>query len=244
MTALREAQPFIDQGGHPLVLERNERTDAKFPRDCLGFPRVPAQQIGQRERLGHADRSAREESLEREEVLGVRSIGLIATFEDGAADEVRSRCDRLSLGHRRALRTRAGGYSFCRKIIRQMTKFPATVEIGGEGRSSGIAAVTRVPTSEADDLAVPFESRAAADVTRLVRCRSRDRERVCGVRRRPHADGPWRSQTKSLTRSAHARSPGKASRATIAALRPGAPVTPPPGCALLPQRYRPRTGVR
>src|SRR6266581_5430583 len=114
MTALREAQPFIDQGGHPLVLERNERTDAKFPRYRLGFPRLPAQQIGQRERLGHADRSAREESLEREEVLGVRGIGLIATFEDGAADEVRSRCDRLSLGHGRALRTRDGGYSLCR----------------------------------------------------------------------------------------------------------------------------------
>jgi len=137
MAALREAQPFVDQGGHPLVLDRNERTDPKFPRDCLGFPRVPAQQIGQGERLGHADRSAREESLEREEVLGVRGIGLIPTFEDGAADEVRSRCDRLSLGHGRALRTRAGGYSFCREIIRQMTKFPATVEIGGEGAAQG-----------------------------------------------------------------------------------------------------------
>ncbi len=31
--------------------------------------------------------------------------------------------------------------------------------------------------------------------------------------------------------------------ATLAASRPGAPMTPPPGCAPLPHRYRPRTGV-
>ncbi len=49
---------------------------------------------------------------------------------------------------------------------------------------------------------------------------------------------------ESLAGSDHARSPEKSSRTTIAALRPGAPVTPPPGCALLPQRYSPRTGVR
>src|SRR5438445_355410 len=34
-------------------------------------------------------------------------------------------------------RTPAGGYSFCREIIRQMTKFPAAVEIGGEGAAQG-----------------------------------------------------------------------------------------------------------
>src|SRR5207244_3947939 len=73
MAALREAQPFVDQGGHPLILERNERTDSKFPRDCLGFPRVPAQQIGQGERLRHADRSAREESPRPDEGRGGRS---------------------------------------------------------------------------------------------------------------------------------------------------------------------------
>src|SRR5207245_11206625 len=155
---------------------------------------LPATEFVQGVRLRHADRSAREESLEREEVLGVRGIGLIATFEDCAADEVRSRCDRLSLGHGRALRTRAWGYSFCREIIRQMTKFPATVEIGGEGLGSRIAAVSCVSTSEADDLAVPIESRAAADVARLVGRRSRGPERICGVRRRRHADGSWRSR--------------------------------------------------
>ena len=49
---------------------------------------------------------------------------------------------------------------------------------------------------------------------------------------------------RKASRAFQARSPGKSSRTTIAALWPGAPVTPPPGCALLPQRYRPRTGVR
>src|SRR2546425_3545513 len=244
MAALRKPQPFVDQGGHPFILERDERTDSELPRNRLGFPRVSTQQIGQGERLGHADRSAREESFEREEVLGVRGIGLIATFEDCATDEVRSRCDRLSLGHGRTLRTRAGGYSFCREIIRQMTKFPASVEIGAAPRDSRIAAVSRVSTSEADDLAVLFEGRAAADVAWLVGRRSHDSERFRCVRRRRHAAGPWRSRTKSLARSVHARSPWKSSRTTIAALWPGAPVTPPPGCALLPQRYSPRTGVR
>lgn len=33
------------------------------------------------------------------------------------------------------------------------------------------------------------------------------------------------------------------SKTTAAALRPGAPITPPPGCAPLPQRYSPFTGV-
>src|SRR2546422_2136402 len=160
MAALRKPQPFVDQGGHPFVLERDERADSELPRNRLGFPRVSTQQIGQGERLGHADRSAREESFEREEVLGVRGIGLIATFEDCATDEVRSRCDRLSLGHGRALRTRAGGYSFCREIIRQMTKFPATVEIGGEGRGSRSSAISPVFTSQANGPSVPIESRA------------------------------------------------------------------------------------
>src|SRR2546425_9800136 len=195
MAALRKPQPFVDQGGHPFILERDERTDSELPRNRLGFPWVPTQQIGQGERLGHADRSAREESFEREEVLGVRGIGLIATFEDCATDEVRSRCDRLSLGHGRVLRTRAGGYNFCREIIRQMTKFPATVEIGGEGRGSRIAAVSCVSTSEADDLAVPIESRAAADVARLVGRRSRGPERICGGRRRRPAGWAWRART-------------------------------------------------
>src|SRR5881296_862289 len=226
MAALREAQPFVDQGGHPLILERNERTDSQLPGDRLGFPRIPAQEIGQRERLGHADRSAREESLECEEVLSVRGIGLVASFEDGPPDEVRPRADRISLVHGRALRTRAGGYSFCREIIRQMTKFPATVEIGGERNNSRIAAVSSVSTSEADDLAVPLEGRAPADIARLVGLRSRGPERIRGVRRRRHADGPWRSRTKSLAdrsgpksgevlegdhRRIAARSPGDAS---------------------------------
>src|SRR5256712_9217866 len=99
MAALREAQPFVDQGGHPLILERNERTDSQLPGDRLGFPRIPAQEIGQRERLGHADRSAREESLEWVGVLIVLGIGLVASFEDGPPDEVRPRGDRISLGH-------------------------------------------------------------------------------------------------------------------------------------------------
>ena len=243
MTALREAQPFIDQGGHPLVLERNERTDAKFPRDRLGFPRVPAQQIGQRERLGHADRSAREESLEREEVLSVRGIGLIATFEDGAADEVRSRCDCLSLGHGRALRTRDGGYSLCRKIIRQMTKFPATVEIGKSGATHGSLQSRVYPHRR--QMTLQFRSKVGPPQTS-------HGSSVVGpaVRRGFVAFGAavisigHGNLGRKASRTIHGRSPGKSSRATIAALRPGAPVTPPPGCALLPQRYRPRTGVR
>src|SRR4029077_16157680 len=31
---------------------------------------------------------------------------------------------------------------------------------------------------------------------------------------------------------------------TVAAFRPGTPITPPPGCVPAPQRYRPFTGVR
>jgi len=35
----------------------------------------------------------------------------------------------------------------------------------------------------------------------------------------------------------------RSSKTTEAALRPGAPITPPPGWAPLPQRYSPFTGV-
>lgn len=35
----------------------------------------------------------------------------------------------------------------------------------------------------------------------------------------------------------------RSSKTTAAALRPGAPITPPPGCAPLPHRYSPFTGV-
>src|SRR5256712_8117683 len=83
MAALREAQPFVDQGGHPLILERNERTDSQLPGDRLGFPRIPAQEIGQRERLGHADRSARGEQLEGGEGLRVTGIVLLAPLGGG-----------------------------------------------------------------------------------------------------------------------------------------------------------------
>src|SRR2546428_6669986 len=37
---------------------------------------------------------------------------------------------------------------------------------------------------------------------------------------------------------------GRSSRTAIAALWPAAPITPPPGCAPAPHRYKPRTGVR
>src|SRR5881628_2120229 len=208
MAALREAQPFVDQGGHPLILERNERTDSQLPGDRLGFPRIPAQEIGQRERLGHADRSAREESLE---------------CEEGPPDEVRPRGDRISLGHGRALRTRARGYSFCREIIRQMTKFPATVETGGEPRDSRIAAVSRVSASEADDLAVPLEGRAAADIGQLVGRRSHDSEWFRRVRRRRHPDG-------------HGNLRRKASRVPITPEVRGSPRgRPSPRCDLVPR---------
>src|SRR5881296_4508904 len=243
MAALREAQPFVDQGGHPLILERDKRTDAKLPRNRLGFPRVPAQQIGQRERLGHADRSAREESLERKEVLGVRGIGLIATFEDRAADEVRSRCDRLSLGHGRALRTRAGGYSFCREIIRQMTKFPAAVEIGGEGAAQGSLQSRVYPHRR--QMTLQFRSKVGPPQTShgssVFGPAVRSEFVAFGAAVMPMGHGDL---GRKASRTVQGRSPGKSSRATIAALRPGAPVTPPPGWALLPQRYSPRTGVR
>uniref|UniRef100_A0A3Q7F7E8 Uncharacterized protein n=1 Tax=Solanum lycopersicum TaxID=4081 RepID=A0A3Q7F7E8_SOLLC len=36
----------------------------------------------------------------------------------------------------------------------------------------------------------------------------------------------------------------KSSMTTCAALRPGAPITPPPGCVPLPHKYRPSIGVR
>src|SRR3989441_10706417 len=101
-----------------------------------------------------------------------------------------------------------------------MTKFPATVEIGGEGRGSRIAAVSCVSTSEADDLAVPIESRAAADVARLVGRRSPGPERICGVRRRRHADGSWRCRAKSLHRAAPALGLAESSRATNGEFRP------------------------
>src|SRR5206468_10760507 len=40
------------------------------------------------------------------------------------------------------------------------------------------------------------------------------------------------------------RKRGQSSRTAIAALWPAAPITPPPGCAPAPQRYKPRIGVR
>src|SRR3989449_9388220 len=124
MPALRKPQPFIDEGGHTLILERDERTNSELPRDGLGLPRIPTQQVGQGEGLGHADRAARQETLQGQEVLRVRCVGLVAALEGGATDEVRPGSDGLSLCHGRALRTQGRGYSFCRKIIRQMTKVP------------------------------------------------------------------------------------------------------------------------
>src|SRR5437667_1277912 len=128
MPALRKPQTFIDEGGHPLILERDERTNSELPRDGLSLPRIPTQQVGQGEGLGHADRAARQETLQGQEVLRVRCVGLVAALEDGATDEVRSGSDGLSICHGRALRTQRRGYSFCRKIIRQLTKFPTSVE--------------------------------------------------------------------------------------------------------------------
>src|SRR5947208_6668964 len=64
MPALRQAQPFIDQRGHPLILDRDERANSELPRDGFSLPRVPTQQVGQGERLGHADGPARQEALE------------------------------------------------------------------------------------------------------------------------------------------------------------------------------------
>src|SRR2546426_5340869 len=136
MPALRQPQAFIDEGGHPLILERDERTNSKLPRDGLSLPRIPTQQVGQGEGLGHADRAARQETLQGEEVLRVRCVGLVAALEDGATDEVRPGRDDLSLCHGRTLRTQGRGNSFCRKIIRQMTKFPTGVE--DPSRSSAI----------------------------------------------------------------------------------------------------------
>src|SRR5256885_4744476 len=128
MPALRKPQAFIDEGGHPLILERDERTNSELPRDGLSLARIPTQQVGQGEGLGHADRAARQETLQGQEVLRVRCVGLVAALEDGATDEVRPGSDGLSLCHGRALRTQGRGNSFCRKIIRQMTKFPTGVE--------------------------------------------------------------------------------------------------------------------
>src|SRR5437879_12903677 len=128
MPALRKPQTFIDEGGHPLILERDERTNSELPRDGLSLARIPTQQVGQGEGLGHADRAARQETLQGQEVLRVRCVGLVAALEDGATDEVRPGSDGLSLCHGRALRTQGQGNSFCRKIIRQMTKFPTVVE--------------------------------------------------------------------------------------------------------------------
>src|SRR6059036_1954814 len=120
MPALRKPQT--------LILERDERTNSELPRDGLSLPRIPTQQVGQGEGLGHADRAARQETLQGQEVLRVRCVGLVAALEDGATDEVRPGSDGLSLCHGRALRTQGGGNSLCRKIIRQMTKFPTSVE--------------------------------------------------------------------------------------------------------------------
>src|SRR3989454_11031738 len=128
MPALRKPQPFIDEGGHTLILERDERTNSELPRDGLGLPRIPTQQVGQGEGLGHADRAARQETLQGQEVLRVCCVGLVAALEDGATDEVRPGSDGLSLCHGRAMRTQGGSYSLCREIIRQMTKFPSSVE--------------------------------------------------------------------------------------------------------------------
>src|SRR5436309_4188203 len=136
MPAFRKPQTFIDEGGHPLILERDERTNSKLHSDGLSLPRIPTQQVGQGEGLGHADRAARQETLQGQEVLRVRRIGLVAALEDGATDEVRPGRDDLSLCHGRTLRTQGRGYSFCRKIIRQMTKFPTGVE--DPSRSSAI----------------------------------------------------------------------------------------------------------
>src|SRR3989475_4049119 len=112
MPALRKPQTFIDEGGHPLILERDERTNSELPRDGLSLPRIPTQQVGQGEGLGHADRAARQETLQGQEVLRVRCVGLVAALEDGATDEVRPGSDGLSLCHGRTCGRKDGVIAF------------------------------------------------------------------------------------------------------------------------------------
>src|SRR5437867_2776103 len=83
-------------------------------------------------------------------------------------------------------RTRGVGYSFCREIIRQMTKFPSSVENERPRCDSRIAAVPRVPASMADDLAVALVGRSPADVARVDGGRRRGLERLRGARCGPH----------------------------------------------------------
>src|SRR3989449_3073121 len=70
--------------------------------------------------------------------------------------------------------------------------------------------------------------RVAQELPRKRRVRILEFVRSTGARGLTHAD----------------RRRGQSSRTAIAALWPAAPITPPPGCAPAPHRYKPRTGVR
>src|SRR5438445_13639767 len=47
MPALRKPQKFIDEGGHSLILERDQRANCGHPPDCRSHARVTDQEDGQ-----------------------------------------------------------------------------------------------------------------------------------------------------------------------------------------------------
>ena len=62
--AQREAQPFVDEGREALILKRDEGPDSQFRHDGVRFSRIPADEMGQRNGLGHPDRVGGQEPLE------------------------------------------------------------------------------------------------------------------------------------------------------------------------------------
>ena len=82
----------------------------------------------------------------------------------------------------------------------------------------------------ANIIAFTFTDKAAAEL----------KQRVIDRVREAHGDIP--GDIRSANRNAHESSPSR--NISRAALCPGTPVTPPPGCAPEPHRYSPLNGVR
>src|SRR6266545_4726590 len=87
MPTQRELKALVDEGREPVVFEWHERSDAQFAYDRVDLPRIAAHEVRERDRFRHPDGPGREEAFEREEIPGVRHVGLAAALLEGAAHE-------------------------------------------------------------------------------------------------------------------------------------------------------------